>query len=54
MRNAAGPNPRMEAIELLMSFNRQIYMACPQVPTLSDRLRSFFSRKRSNALTKDY
>ncbi len=39
-----GPNPRMQAIELLMAANRQIYMSCPQVPTLSDRLSSLFRR----------
>ena len=40
IRNADGKSPRMEAIELLMSFNRQIYLSCPVVPTLSERLRA--------------
>ncbi len=43
-RNASGKSPRIEAIELLMSFNRQIYMSCPVVPTLPERLRSLFGR----------
>ncbi len=42
VRNASGKSPRIEAIELLMSFNRQIYMSCPVVPTLSERLRAVF------------
>ncbi|HEX4756967.1 MAG TPA: hypothetical protein VH308_03260 [Terracidiphilus sp.] len=33
-------DPQIQAIQLLMALNRQIYFACPEVPTLSDR---FFS-----------
>jgi len=37
----------LEAIEILKSLNREIYFSCPVVPTLEDRIRSFFSVKRS-------
>ncbi len=31
----------LEAVQLLMKFNREIYLACPEVPAFRDRLRSF-------------
>lgn len=33
-------DPRLEAIQLLMTVDRQIYFACPEVPTFGDRCRS--------------
>jgi hypothetical protein len=33
-----GGDPRMEAIQLLMAANRQVYFACPVVPSLSQRV----------------
>ncbi len=38
----------LEAVEMLKSRNREIYMSCPVVPTLEDRLRSFLSGKGRN------
>jgi hypothetical protein len=35
-------DPRVEAIQLLMVVNRQVYFACPEVQTLGDRCRSLF------------
>jgi hypothetical protein len=32
-------NAQLEAVQLLMAANRAIYLACPQVPTLGERLR---------------
>jgi hypothetical protein len=32
-------NPQLEAVQLLMSLNRQVYYECPFVPTLGERLR---------------
>ena len=29
---------QLEAVQLLMSVNRQIYFQCPEVPTLGERL----------------
>jgi hypothetical protein len=39
-----GKNPQVEAVQMLMALNRQIYFNCPEVPRLSDRLRAFFRR----------
>lgn len=36
--------PRLDAIQLLMALNRQVYFACPVVPGLGDRLRNWFGR----------
>ena len=34
-------DPRVEAIQLLMALNRQIYFACPEIPTFGERLRAW-------------
>lgn len=31
---------QLDAVALLMSLNREIYMACPEMPSLSERCRS--------------
>jgi hypothetical protein len=41
----AAHDPRLEAIQLLMSRNREIYFACPEVPGLSERLRTWLRGK---------
>jgi hypothetical protein len=33
-------NGQIEAVQLLMAVNRQIYFGCPEVPSLSERFRS--------------
>lgn len=38
---------RLEAIELLKATNRRIYFACPEVPTLRERVTAFISLVRS-------
>jgi len=30
----------LEAVQLLMALNRQVYFECPVVPTLGERLRA--------------
>ena len=35
-----GHNPQLEAVQLLMAVNRQVYFACPAVPTLGERCRA--------------
>jgi len=30
----------LEAVQMLMALNRQVYYECPQVPTVGERLRS--------------
>ena len=41
---ARGPlsarKPQLEAVQLLMAANREIYFACPKVPTFGQRCRS--------------
>ena len=39
-----GLHPRLQTIELLKSRNREIYLSCPEVPTLSERIRSWLLR----------
>ena len=34
-------DPRVQAVLLLMEKNRDIYFACPEIPTLGERLRSW-------------
>ena len=33
-------NPQLEAIQLLMARNRQVYFECPEVPGIGERFRS--------------
>jgi hypothetical protein len=33
-------NAQVEAVQLLMSLNRQVYFECPEVPTIAERFRS--------------
>jgi hypothetical protein len=32
---------RMDAVQLLMALNRQIYFECPELPTFEERCRKF-------------
>ena len=41
-------NPQLEAVQLLMALNRQIYFECPEVPSLGERWRSFWVFVRHN------
>ena len=34
-------DPQLEAIQLLMARNREIYFACPLIPALQERFRAF-------------
>jgi hypothetical protein len=34
-------DPCVEAIQLLMARNREVYFACPEMPSLGDRLRGW-------------
>jgi hypothetical protein len=38
-------NGELEAVQLLMALNRQVYYECPEVVTVSDRLRSMLHRR---------
>jgi len=32
---------QVEAVQLLMGLNREVYFDCPEVPTFADRFRTF-------------
>lgn len=34
-------DPRLEAIQILMKLNRQVYFECPAVTTSAERIRAF-------------
>ena len=36
---------QLEAVEILMALNRQIYMECPEIPTFAERCRALFHRR---------
>jgi hypothetical protein len=33
-------NAQIEAVQLLMGLNRQVYFECPEITTMGDRIRS--------------
>jgi hypothetical protein len=33
-------DPQMQAVQLLMALNRQVYFECPEVPTFGERCRA--------------
>ena len=35
-------NGQLQAVQLLMAANRQVYYECPEVPTVGERLRAVF------------
>lgn len=35
-------NPQVQAIQLLVALNRQVYFDCPPVPDFGERCRAFF------------
>lgn len=37
-------NPEVEAVQLLMALNREIYLSCPEVQTWGERLRILLNR----------
>ncbi len=39
-RNFSTKNPQLEAVQLLMALNRQVYYECPEAPSLCERMRS--------------
>ncbi len=42
-------NPQVEAVQLLMALNRQVYFECPIVQTFADRCRSFLRFRSASA-----
>jgi hypothetical protein len=40
-------DPEVQAVQLLMTLNREVYLECPIVPTFSERVRAFFHRSKT-------
>lgn len=40
--DCSASDPRIDAIQLLMALNREVYFECPEVPTLAERCLSWF------------
>ena len=38
-------NPQVQAVQILMALNREVYLACPEVQTFADRCRSLLRRR---------
>jgi hypothetical protein len=37
-------NEQLQAVQLLMALNRQVYFECPEVPTFAERCRALLHR----------
>lgn len=42
--NFSASDPDVKAIQILMAANREVYFDCPVMPTVGDRVRSFFGQ----------
>ncbi|HEX4321593.1 MAG TPA: hypothetical protein VHZ52_11855 [Acidobacteriaceae bacterium] len=42
-----GLHPRLRAIEILKRCNREIYLSCPEVPTIGERVRGWLRLKQN-------
>jgi hypothetical protein len=42
---AAGMHPRVVAIEILKKCSRVVYLSCPEIPTLGERLGRLVGRQ---------
>jgi hypothetical protein len=40
-------DPQVQAIQILMAVNRQVYYACPSFPTITERIRAFLHGRSS-------
>lgn len=40
-------DPRLEAVQLLMACNREVYFACPEIPAVRTRIRALFHPHRA-------
>ena len=40
-------DPEVQAVQLLMALNREIYLECPIVPTFLERVRAFLRRSKA-------
>lgn len=42
-------DPEVQAVQILMALNREIYLSCPVVPTLRQRWNAFWRRSNRRA-----
>jgi hypothetical protein len=42
-------NAQLEAVQLLMAVNRQIYFACPEVPSMGERWRAMLHGRAASS-----
>ena len=40
--DCSASDPRVDAIQLLMALNRQVYYECPETPTMAERCLAWF------------
>ena len=45
----AARDPHVQAVQLLMKLNREIYLSCPEAPSLADRFRTLLRRTMASA-----
>jgi hypothetical protein len=41
-REISSRNGQLQAVQMLMALNRQVYFECPELPTLGERCRALF------------
>ena len=46
----SGNDSRIMAVQLLMARNREVYFACPEVPSVADRCRALLGLRASQGL----
>ncbi len=46
MSSASAKEGTVQAIQVLMSLNREIYLSCPEVPTMRERLRALLGLRK--------
>jgi hypothetical protein len=46
-RTFCADDPEVQAVQLLMALNREIYLECPIVPTFVERIRACLQRSKA-------
>lgn len=48
-KHLSAHDPQVEAIQLLMTINREVYFGCPIVPTFADRMRAWIGFRQTGS-----
>jgi hypothetical protein len=40
-------NSQLQAVQLLMARNREVYFECPEIPSVGERWRAFLNRREA-------